>query len=261
MLDIIPFTYESNEIRVIQDESGDPWWFASDVCKALGLSNPTEALRSLDGDEKMTLRISEGQKSGRGGAQSQNIINEPGLYRLLSRSNKVKARKFQRLVFHEVLPQIRKTGFYEPNKVTLSLLQREANSAKRLANTFGFVGNQALLSANRAMKKIYDIDCLELMGTVHLISDDTELHMTPTDLGQNFKKSAKIINALIKTMGLQIDHRDKKNKLKWEPTEKGMPYAVFKDTGKRHSDGTPVQQLFWKKSVLGILESELSGEK
>ena len=40
--------------------------------------NPTESLKTLDEDEKSTLRISEG-------GPKRNIITEPGLYRLLFR--------------------------------------------------------------------------------------------------------------------------------------------------------------------------------
>ena len=34
------------------------------------------------------------------------------------------------------------------------------------------------------------------------------------------------------------------------PTQKGKPYAVFIDTGKKHSDGTPVTQLKWLNTIL-----------
>ena len=63
---------------IILGKTGNPWFLAVDVCLSLGLSNPTEALRALDNDEKSTLRISEG-------GPKRNIINEPGLYRLLFR--------------------------------------------------------------------------------------------------------------------------------------------------------------------------------
>lgn len=43
-------------------------------------------------------------------------INEPGLYRLIFQSRKPEAEKFKRWVFHDVLPQIRKTGSYHFQK-------------------------------------------------------------------------------------------------------------------------------------------------
>jgi|GEM_PF-6403816 len=35
---LIPFTFESNEIRATQDESGNPWFVAKDVCASLNLT-------------------------------------------------------------------------------------------------------------------------------------------------------------------------------------------------------------------------------
>ena len=104
-MELTPFDFSGKTVRIIMDENADPWWVASDICIVLGLSNPTEALKALDGDEKSTLRVSEG-------GPERNIINEPGLYRLLFSSNKKRAKKFQRWIFHDVLPKIRKTGNY-----------------------------------------------------------------------------------------------------------------------------------------------------
>ena len=87
------------------DKNGEPWWVAKDVCDVLTLTNPTEAIRALDVDEKSTLRISEG-------GPEVNIINESGLYSLIIRSNKPEAKKFKRWVTEDVLPSIRKTGSY-----------------------------------------------------------------------------------------------------------------------------------------------------
>ena len=63
-MEIIPYEYETKQIRVFKDENCEPWWVASDVCEVLGLTNTTEALRSLEDDEKSTLRISEGGPDG-----------------------------------------------------------------------------------------------------------------------------------------------------------------------------------------------------
>ena len=126
MNDIIPFEYESNSIRVLTNIDGEPWWIASDVCTVLELTNPTEAIRGLDDDEKSTLRISEG-------GPERNIINEPGLYSLIIRSSKPQARKFKRWITHEVLPSIRQTGNYEVGNVSkLDLIIQAAQEMKKI---------------------------------------------------------------------------------------------------------------------------------
>ena len=90
---------------------------AKDVCDIQELSNPTEALRSLDEDERSSLRITEGT-SPNGGNPNVNVINEPGLYALVLKSRKPEAKDFSRWVRHEVLPSIRQHGGYlTPAKV------------------------------------------------------------------------------------------------------------------------------------------------
>jgi hypothetical protein len=48
-----------------------------------------------------------------GGLQKLNFISEPNLYRVIFRSDKPEAVKFQDWVFNEVLPTLRKEGKYE----------------------------------------------------------------------------------------------------------------------------------------------------
>jgi hypothetical protein len=48
------------------------------------------------------------------------IVSEPGLYKLLQTSRKPQAKRFDRWVRHEVLPEIRKTGSYNGNPPTLT---------------------------------------------------------------------------------------------------------------------------------------------
>ena len=105
MSNIIPFNYKSQQIRLIQDELGEPWWIAKDVCDILELTNVAMAVKGLDDDEKGVSKVYTP-----GGEQELLTVNEPGLYTLIIRSNKPDAKKFKRWITHEVLPSIRKTG-------------------------------------------------------------------------------------------------------------------------------------------------------
>jgi len=113
---VVPFFYEGREVRVILDEENAPWWVAKDVCGVLGIewkgAGETGSLAALDEDEKGISKTDT-----LGGPQTIAIISEPGLYKLIFRSNKPEAKKFTRWVTHEVLPQIRKTGRYEASSV------------------------------------------------------------------------------------------------------------------------------------------------
>ena len=72
---------------VIKDDQ--PWFVASDVCKALELDKTWNALQRLDTDEKGTTSISTP-----GGKQEMSIINEPGLYALVLGSRNPEAHAF-----------------------------------------------------------------------------------------------------------------------------------------------------------------------
>ena len=77
-MELMPYDFSGKTVRIITDGDGDPWFVAADGCLVLGITNPRQAITALDPDEKSTLRISESDPE-------RNIINEPGLYRLISR--------------------------------------------------------------------------------------------------------------------------------------------------------------------------------
>lgn len=87
--------------------NGEPWFVAADVCRALEIGNPTDAMRRLDTDERTLVSI-EGASNG----LPVNAVNEPGLYTLILGSRKPEAKVFKRWITHEVVPAIRQTGGY-----------------------------------------------------------------------------------------------------------------------------------------------------
>ena len=95
------------EIRTVQLD-GEPWFVAADVCKALCISNHSDALTRLEDDEKDGVGLTD--TIGR--VQMTAIVNEPGLYSLVLGSRKPEAKAFKRWITHDVLPSIRKTGSY-----------------------------------------------------------------------------------------------------------------------------------------------------
>lgn len=113
MNDIQIFNFQSNEVRVVKDDNGEPWFVAKDVCSVLEIRNATQAVGQLDEDERSMFCI------GRQG--NTNIINESGLYALVIRSNKPNARKFRKWITSEVLPSIRKHGGYIASNGTESV--------------------------------------------------------------------------------------------------------------------------------------------
>lgn len=116
MNDLQIFIYSGAHLRTIQQPDG-LWWVLRDVCEVLGLSTPARVAERLDDDEKGVSLIHTP-----GGKQEMTIINEPGLYSVILRSDKPEAKAFKRWVVHEVLPSIRKTGSYGMNTEALQEL-------------------------------------------------------------------------------------------------------------------------------------------
>lgn len=106
----LPLNYEGNEVRVVIGEDGETWWVASDVCRILDYpyKNTTHIVNRLTEEDERGRRLT----TTPGGQQEVVTINEFGLYRLVMGSRKPEAKSFQRWVYHEVLPTIRKTGSY-----------------------------------------------------------------------------------------------------------------------------------------------------
>lgn len=100
---LINFSFCSNNIRVVTDENGEPWFVAADVCAALEIGNPSDAIKRVD-EEDRTLVSIEGLQI--------NVLSESGLYSLVLGSRKPEAKAFKRWITSEVLPSIRKTGGY-----------------------------------------------------------------------------------------------------------------------------------------------------
>lgn len=112
MSNISVFNFNQNEVRTIVKDDGEIWFVASDVCKALEISNTSDALRRLDEDEA-TLVLIEGRTPTGGIIETPiNAVNESGLYSLVLGSRKPEAKQFKKWVTSDVLPSIRKNGGY-----------------------------------------------------------------------------------------------------------------------------------------------------
>ncbi len=136
---------------------GEPWFVAVDVCRALEISNVSDALKRLDDDEKMTIDSTEGHVGKRGGAQSMNIVNEPGLYTLVLSSRKPEAKAFKRWITHEVIPSIRKTGAYSATLSPAELLVRQAQLLLEQERRLAAVENRMKTVEARLETRLEDV--------------------------------------------------------------------------------------------------------
>ncbi|WP_259320996.1 BRO family protein [Phocaeicola plebeius] len=106
-VEVFNFSQEKAPIRV-QLINSEPWFVAKDVCEVLEHSNHKMAIKSLDEDEVSSVYLIDTM----GRKQETKVVSESGLYSLIFQSRKAEAKKFRKWVTSEVLPSIRKKGYY-----------------------------------------------------------------------------------------------------------------------------------------------------
>lgn len=111
-------------------KNGEPWFLAGDVCRVLGIKNSSKAVSDIENKLKNAglkgLYTSYTLINTAGGQQKAVIINEQILYELIFNSRKQKAVLFRAWVTGEVLPSIRKHGFYRAEGKMIRKVETDA---------------------------------------------------------------------------------------------------------------------------------------
>ena len=121
------FNYKNlGKVRTMYDEVGEPWFCLQDVCYILEIKNPSDVVKRIPAPCLDTIEVwvqtgikADGTPATR--LTKMNFVNEPGLYDAISNSSKKEAKLFMKWVFTEVLPSIRKRGYYSDSKKKVSL--------------------------------------------------------------------------------------------------------------------------------------------
>ena len=97
------------ELTSYIDNKQNIWFQGKDVAKILGYSDTDKAIRKhVDEQDKY-----KGPAKTAGGLQQSFYINESGFYSLVLSSKLETAKKFKKWVTSQVLPSIRKFGYYK----------------------------------------------------------------------------------------------------------------------------------------------------
>ena len=92
MNQIIPFTYEGNNVRTLSTEDGELRFVLADLAAVLDITNVTQLRSRLSDDLCQTYPVPD----RRGQVQQTWTVNEPGLYEVIIRSDKPEATQFRR---------------------------------------------------------------------------------------------------------------------------------------------------------------------
>lgn len=192
-----PQIYQSDQfgkIRVLY-EDGKPLFCGRDVCKALGYTDPTNAMKlHCRGVAKRHLIDSKGRN------QQANFLPEGDVYRLITHSKLPTAEQFERWVFDEVLPSIRRDGGYQSQDAKQRIEQLEATNTRMSA---------AIATVNDARKNLsiarknHDYYVERRNETKNLLSEVRALHAKNCD---NERKAAQAERDWQNYLDAQITH-------------------------------------------------------
>ena len=114
---------------------GEPWFCLKDACDILELKQPSKVKERLN--EKGVLSIHTLTK---GGKQALLYVDEPNLYKAIMQSRKKEAEVFSDWIFYEVIPAIRKHGYYsnvpqinEKDVAMLSIIKAGSEEERSIA--------------------------------------------------------------------------------------------------------------------------------
>jgi prophage antirepressor-like protein len=246
MSPIIPFEFESHALRVNLDAAGQPWFNVSDVCQALELGNPSQAVKShVDSDDLQKMEVIDNL----GRTQRANHVSEYGLYALILGSTKETAKRFKRWVTHEVIPSIRKTGSYasaqsvptlpsatQDRVLSLLLIGEAVAKVPGVKHGIAMAATLTCIQENTGLS-------IETIRHALPVNDEPIASMNPTKLGQQLGISARSVNARLAAMGLQLrNDRDE-----WELTEAGKEWGESLPYSRNGHSG---YQILWNPVVI-----------
>ncbi|MDF4005302.1 Bro-N domain-containing protein [Luteibacter sp. PPL552] len=246
MSSLIPFQFGAAAIRVV-DIDGEPWFVGKDVCEALGYTNPAKAM----GDHCRGVTIRYPILDSLGRTQEARVLNEANVLRLIVSSNLPEAERFERWVFEEVLPTIRRTGSYSAGAPRLAPVAEDFRALHDIAQVAGLTGSAAIIAASNATARRTGENPLALIGMPSIESSIQARLVTASDIAVELGlASAQKANVLMEELGLHESARDHRGRKGWKPTAFGEAFGRWEDTGKRHGNGTPVHQWKWTDMVL-----------
>ena len=163
--------FDGHFIRFTVRAAG-PWFVAKDVCDALEIRNSRDATKRLEPDELVSVATTSG-----GQRRELQFISESGLYALTFQSRKPEAKKFRRWVTKEVLPAIRREGFYAAHGIDPRVARVE--QGKLLLEQARLLRREAEMKAREAKALLNLEGCTSVLDflTAHGLPTERESHL------------------------------------------------------------------------------------
>ncbi len=120
-------------LSTLKNENNEVFFIAKEICEILEYSNHSKAIDDhvweeyklkLDNETLLSLGFNLGQRGG-------IVISESGMYQLVLTSKSKNAKPFQKWVYEDILPSIRKHGIYA-TEVTIENMINDPDFAIRV---------------------------------------------------------------------------------------------------------------------------------
>ncbi len=170
-----PFCFADKEIRTALDQAGEPWFCAKDVFDALGIVWKGAKGSLMNTPEKWQvvwyLQTSHGVKE-------TIFISEPAVYQTSFSSRKPEAMRFTEWVCEEVLPAIRRQGFYGESSVNqqIALMKIKLGLLEKLNTKDAFIFDTVMTSLRQVCNQLG-----EHMPDISLLGQDRTQLSLPLD--------------------------------------------------------------------------------
>ena len=242
----------SNEIQIFENEefgqiriiliNGEPWFIGVEVARKLGYDNPRSTIHNyVDKDYTCVSKINT-----QGQMRNVTLINEPGLYQLIFHSKLDSAKTFQKWVFEELLPSIRKHGLYVTEQKKYELLHNP-DAIIEICNQW-----KQEIEKNKQLTKELEIAkpkaeyCDKILQTPDLVPI--------TAIAKDYGMSAVKFNRLLKELGIQYKRGDMWY-LYQEYSDKGWTQTKTYSYEDEDGNGRSAVHTYWtQKGRLGLYQ-------
>jgi prophage antirepressor-like protein len=242
-------------VKPTQEDKGDFWATREQIGALLEYEYPNDSIRKIHERHAERLDMFSTSVKLTQVEGSREVIREiivynfKGLLEVCRYSNQPKADAVMDWLW-SVADEIRRTGSYSIKNEPF-IPKNAISEAALIFGQAGIEGNQLTLALDKLYKFYTGTSALRAAGVELEAPDNCQL-LTPTEIGKLFGLSARKVNDLLAGAGLQHKIADK-----WEAIGDGKKYSVMQDTGKAHSDGTPIRQLKWTTDIIPVVETLL----
>lgn len=239
---LIPFQFEGHELRVVQFQ-GKTLFCARDVATTLAYADPAQAYKAHCKSLILLSYVNLTElKWPNPNPRGAYFIPEPDVYRLIVKSAKPEAERFEKWVFEEVLPTIRQQGSYEITQYAHARARTiYEDAADRLEQELR-VGQLLEAPLHIVQQESVKLVCRETgvdfshhltYAKAQQVIKQEEVMKEPTELASELGfRNATAVNKWLAEHNLQV-----KVGKEWKPTDDGQKYCVIHSWTKKGKEG------------------------